>query len=203
MGILADVHFAYQPMGIYDLSSLTQEQVNAAKSTDDAYVTGAVSDITETFTVKGDVAMGYTLFTSSAGPSATIFTNKTDTATFGADMVASLYTWKEGGAIKTNVASRMMQKEALHHAQSASFIAIIIVQWADLVICYIGPITIALGTRPLRFTHWTTGIPFSIFIFLYDEARKYLMRRTSFATTDKETGRTMRFPGWLERNTYY
>ena len=134
-----------------------------------------------------------------------------------------------------NVASRMMQKEALHHAQSASFIAIIIVQWADLVICktrwlsirtqgmknatmnfallwetclgallcYIPQIGVALGTRPLRFTHWMTGVPFSIFIFLYDETRKYLMRRTSFSTTDKETGRTMRFPGWLERNTYY
>merc|ERR1712167_239306 len=34
-----------------------------------------------------------------------------------------------------NVNSRMIQKSALNHAQSASFIAIIIVQWADLVIC--------------------------------------------------------------------
>jgi len=129
----------------------------------------------------------------------------------------------------------MIQKEALHHAQCASFIAIIVVQWADLVICktrwlsirtqgmknhvmnfaliwesilgailcYITPIGLALGTRPLRFTHWMTGIPFSIFIFLYDETRKYLMRSTSDSTTDKETGRTVRYPGWLERNTYY
>jgi len=233
--ILADVHFAYQPMGIYDLSSLTQEQVNAAKSTDDAYVTGAVSDITETFTVKGDVAMGYTLFTSSAGPSATIFTNKTDTVTFGADMVASLYTWKEGGAIKTNVASRMMQKEALHHAQCASFICIIIVQWADLMICktrwlsirqqgmvnpamnfgllfetilgaflcYCPGIGVALGTRPIRLTHWVPGAPWAIFIFMYDEIRKKMMRGTSREMTDEDTKKVTRDPGWLERNTYY
>merc|ERR1711865_830707 len=133
-----------------------------------------------------------------------------------------------------NVNSRQMQKEALHHAQCASFIAIIIVQWADLVICktrwlsiraqgmknpvmnfalifecllgailcYVTPIGRALGTRPLRVTHWFTAMPFSIFIFLYDEIRKYLMRQTSISETDKVTGRTIREPGWLELNTY-
>ena len=34
-----------------------------------------------------------------------------------------------------NVISRMMQKEALAHAQCAGFICIIVVQWADLMIC--------------------------------------------------------------------
>mmetsp|Transcript_18870 Transcript_18870/g.38697 ORF Transcript_18870/g.38697 Transcript_18870/m.38697 type:complete len:1343 (-) Transcript_18870:193-4221(-) len=34
-----------------------------------------------------------------------------------------------------NVASRMIQKEAQHHAQGAYFISIIVVQWADLLIC--------------------------------------------------------------------
>ena len=28
-----------------------------------------------------------------------------------------------------------MQKEALHHAQCAYFVSIVVVQWADLVIC--------------------------------------------------------------------
>merc|ERR1711865_1105823 len=117
-----------------------------------------------------------------------------------------------------NVNSRQMQKEALHHAQCASFIAIIIVQWADLVICktrwlsirqqgmrndvmnfalvwelllgamicYI-PGTSAILIQPLRMTHWFTAVPFSIFIFLYDETRKYLMRMTSITMTDKTT----------------
>lgn len=34
-----------------------------------------------------------------------------------------------------NIASRMSQKEALAHAQASFFVAIVIVQWADLVIC--------------------------------------------------------------------
>merc|ERR1711916_214123 len=34
-----------------------------------------------------------------------------------------------------NIASRMVQKEALHHAQGAFFVSIVIVQWADLLIC--------------------------------------------------------------------
>jgi sodium/potassium-transporting ATPase subunit alpha len=34
-----------------------------------------------------------------------------------------------------NVASRMVQREALAHAQSAYFVSIVIVQWADLLIC--------------------------------------------------------------------
>lgn len=34
-----------------------------------------------------------------------------------------------------NIASKMSQKEALHHAQAAYFISIIVVQWADLLIC--------------------------------------------------------------------
>mmetsp|Transcript_43206 Transcript_43206/g.74855 ORF Transcript_43206/g.74855 Transcript_43206/m.74855 type:complete len:1331 (+) Transcript_43206:142-4134(+) len=34
-----------------------------------------------------------------------------------------------------NVASRMAQKEALHHAQGSYFVSIVIVQWADLLIC--------------------------------------------------------------------
>jgi len=37
--------------------------------------------------------------------------------------------------ICVNIASRMIQKEALHHAQCAYFVSIVVVQWADLVIC--------------------------------------------------------------------
>jgi magnesium-transporting ATPase (P-type) len=137
--------------------------------------------------------------------------------------------------MEVNVASRMMQKEALHHAQSAYFVCIVIVQWADLVIsktrrnsmfqqgmnnplmnfgliaetllaaflCYTPGVNSALGTRPLRFTHWLPGVPFSMFIFLYDETRKFLMRATTNLVTDKATQLVIRAPGWLERNTYY
>ena len=35
----------------------------------------------------------------------------------------------------SNIASRMVQKEALAHAQASYFVSIIVVQWADLLIC--------------------------------------------------------------------
>ena len=35
----------------------------------------------------------------------------------------------------SNIASRMTMKEALHHAQGAFFVSIVVVQWADLLIC--------------------------------------------------------------------
>ena len=38
-------------------------------------------------------------------------------------------------------------------------------------LCY-SPVSVALGTRPLRLTHWFPGMPFSVLIFLYDETRK-------------------------------
>merc|ERR1711934_718320 len=34
-----------------------------------------------------------------------------------------------------NIFSRMSQKEALHHAQGAFWMCIVVVQWADLLIC--------------------------------------------------------------------
>ena len=37
--------------------------------------------------------------------------------------------------MEVNVASRMVQREALANAQSAYFVSIVVVQWADLLIC--------------------------------------------------------------------
>jgi sodium/potassium-transporting ATPase subunit alpha len=134
-----------------------------------------------------------------------------------------------------NIASKMVQKEALHHAQATYFITIVVVQWADLIICktrwlsvrtqgmqntvlnfglffetllaawlmYAPGLNLGLGTRPVRFTHWFPGIPFSILIFVYDECRKYLMRHTSKEHTMKGTGQVYRDAGWIEQNTYY
>ena len=40
-----------------------------------------------------------------------------------------------------------------------------------------------------RWTWWLVPMPFSLLIFIYDEVRKYLIRR---------------YPGgWVERETYY
>jgi sodium/potassium-transporting ATPase subunit alpha len=134
----------------------------------------------------------------------------------------------------SNVMSRMMQKEALHFSQGAFWGSIVIVQWADLVICKTRWLSLAnqgmsnsamnfglffetmlaavlaytpalkvLGTRPIRFVHWFPAMPFSMFIFAYDETRKFLMRTTSEVSIDAKTGRANRAPGWLEYNTYY
>jgi magnesium-transporting ATPase (P-type) len=150
-------------------------------------------------------------------------------------LVDSLYTWKDvNDKVHTNVANRMIQEEALKYAQTSGFTTIIVVQWADLMICktrwlsiadqgmvnplmnfgllfetilgslmcYFTPLGAALNTRPLRFSHWFPGMPFCIFIFLYDECRKWLMRKTDKAEIAEDN--TLKKVGvWLKENTYY
>ncbi|KAH7698831.1 Na/K ATPase [Aphelenchoides avenae] len=105
--------------------------------------------------------------------------------------------------------------------QTAYFVSIVIVQWADLIIsktrrnslvqqgmsnwtlnfglvfetclaaflCYCPGLDNGLRMYGLRFSWWFPALPFSILIFIYDEARRYLIRR---------------YPGgWVERETYY
>jgi len=104
---------------------------------------------------------------------------------------------------------------------TAFFVSIVIVQWADLLICktrrnsivqqgiknhmlnfglvfetclaaflsYCPGMDKGLRMYPLKFNWWLPAIPFSISIFVYDEVRKYLLRRNP--------------GGWLEKETYY
>jgi sodium/potassium-transporting ATPase subunit alpha len=137
------------------------------------------------------------------------------------------------GTVRVNVANRMVQDEALHHSQTAYFISIVIVQWADLLICktrwlslyhqgmvnpamnfgllfetvlaaflcYVPGVDTALGTRAIRLLHWVPAVPFAIVIFLYDEVRKYIMRKNS--STKQQGKQIITEYGWLARNTYY
>merc|ERR1711988_1988362 len=134
---------------------------------------------------------------------------------------------------------------AIQHGQTAAFISIVIVQWADLAICktrslsmyhqgmrnnfmifglfsetllcailaYLPGIDVALGTRPVQFIHWIPSMPFSIMIFLYDEARKYIIRNNpkwlpgstvlkleGIATNGKKD---YGWGPWLRKFTYY
>ena len=134
-----------------------------------------------------------------------------------------------------NIASRMAQKEALDNARAGYWVSIVVVQWADLLICktrwlsiraqglrnstlnfglffetllagwlcYYSVFAAGLQTRPIRFTHWMPGVPWSIMIFMYDEVRKYLMRATSPEIIDPDTKQVKREAGWIELNTYY
>jgi len=117
--------------------------------------------------------------------------------------------------------NKKYQEEALAYAQTAYFISIIVVQWADLLIaktrklsifeqgmsnqflnfgllfetvlgatlCYTKPFNSVFNTRPLHILHWCPGIPWSILIFVYDETRKFYMRKHK--------------DGWLDRYTYW
>lgn len=62
-------------------------------------------------------------------------------------------------------------------------------------LCYIPFIQTAFETRPLRFVHWLPAIPFSFFIFFYDELRKLAIRLGD--------NRGNKFGIWLRENTYW
>ncbi|CAD5112615.1 DgyrCDS1828 [Dimorphilus gyrociliatus] len=114
------------------------------------------------------------------------------------------------------------QRKVLEYTcHTGFFTAIVVVQWADLLICKTRKnsifqqgminhqLTFALffetllavflsytpgfhrGLRmyPLRYYYWVVPMPFSLLIFIYDECRKWIIRR---------------YPGcWMERETYY
>ncbi|CAG9328025.1 unnamed protein product [Blepharisma stoltei] len=120
--------------------------------------------------------------------------------------------------------------EALHYAQCAFFVAIVVTQWANLhivrtreqslidqglhnwilnwsmvletalavILCYVPGINSALGGRPLPYLHWGfPAIPSFILLIIYDESRKFLLRR------EKARLRGTGEKGWIEANTFY
>merc|ERR1711962_1052277 len=104
---------------------------------------------------------------------------------------------------------------------TAFFVSIVVVQWADLIICktrknsvfqqgmknhfmnfglvfetilaiflsYTPGMDKGLRMYPLYFNWWLPAIPFSIAMFIYDETRKFFLRRNP--------------GGWIEQETYY
>ncbi|KAL2102808.1 hypothetical protein ACEWY4_001976 [Coilia grayii] len=105
---------------------------------------------------------------------------------------------------------------------TAFFASIVIVQWADLIICktrrncliqqgifsnkvlifglfeetalaaflsYCPGMDVALRMYPLKPCWWFCAFPYSLLIFLYDEVRRYILRRNP--------------GGWVELETYY
>jgi sodium/potassium-transporting ATPase subunit alpha len=113
------------------------------------------------------------------------------------------------------------RKQLEYTCHTAFFVSIVVVQWADLIICktrrnslihqgmrnhvlnfgiffetalaaflsYTPGMDKGLRMYPLKFNWWLPAIPFSILIFIYDEARKFIIRRNP--------------GGWVERETYY
>ncbi|XP_045105773.1 sodium/potassium-transporting ATPase subunit alpha-like isoform X1 [Portunus trituberculatus] len=104
---------------------------------------------------------------------------------------------------------------------TAFFVAIVVVQWADLIICktrrnsilhqgmknmvlnfglcfettlaaflsYTPGMDKGLRMYPLKFYWWLPALPFSLLIFVYDECRRFVLRRNP--------------GGWVEMETYY
>eukprot|EP00118_Oscarella_pearsei_P002645 m.11136 g.11136 ORF g.11136 m.11136 type:complete len:1036 (+) comp23003_c0_seq1:66-3173(+) len=113
------------------------------------------------------------------------------------------------------------RKRLEYTCHTAFFVSIVIVQWADLIICktrrnslfmqgmknhhltfgilfetalaclltYTPGLNAGLRLYPLKGNWWAPALPFSLIIFIYDEIRKYLIRK---------------YPGgWVEKETYY
>jgi len=113
------------------------------------------------------------------------------------------------------------RKKLEYTCHTAFFVSIVIVQWADLIICktrrnsiyhqgmrnwvlnfglvfetllaaflsYTPGMDAALRMYPLKWNWWLPAIPFSIAIFVYDETRRFILRRNP--------------GGWVEMETYY
>ncbi|XP_055500655.1 sodium/potassium-transporting ATPase subunit alpha [Leucoraja erinacea] len=113
------------------------------------------------------------------------------------------------------------RKVVEYTCHTSFFISIVVVQWADLVICktrrnsvfqqgmknkilifglfeetalaaflsYTPGTDIALRMYPLKPSWWFCAFPYSLIIFLYDEARRFIIRRNP--------------GGWVEQETYY
>ncbi|XP_020903916.1 sodium/potassium-transporting ATPase subunit alpha-B isoform X1 [Exaiptasia diaphana] len=114
------------------------------------------------------------------------------------------------------------QRKILEYTcHTAFFVSIVIVQWADLIICktrrnslftqgmknkmlnfgllfetllavflsYTPGMAYGLNMYPLNWNWWFPAFPFSLVIWIYDEVRRYILRR---------------YPGcWLDKETYY
>merc|ERR1712032_1464835 len=113
-------------------------------------------------------------------------------------------------------------RKALEYTcHTAFFVSIVVVQWADLIICktrknsvfqqgmknhfmnfglvfetvlaavlsYTPGMDKGLRMYPLYINWWLPALPFSLLIFVYDETRKFLLRRNP--------------GGWIESETYY
>ncbi|XP_031345413.1 sodium/potassium-transporting ATPase subunit alpha isoform X12 [Photinus pyralis] len=113
------------------------------------------------------------------------------------------------------------RKTLEYTCHTAFFVSIVIVQWADLIICktrrnsilhqgmrnwalnfglvfetalaaflsYTPGMDKGLRMFPLKFLWWLPALPFSLAIFVYDEIRRFYLRRNP--------------GGWLEQETYY
>lgn len=112
---------SYQPLGYWDINDWNSTEAQTSSSSSEA--TSAVLSLIEGSEYK---MLGHKLFSDAT------FKQTKDQDSF--EYIYSL-SFFDGDRQYANIASRMIQKEALHYAQTAYFITIVIVQIADLLVC--------------------------------------------------------------------
>ena len=111
----------YQPLGYWDINDWNSTEAKTSSSSSEA--TSAVLSLIDASDYK---MLGRKLFSNAT------FRQTKDQESF--EYIYSL-SFFEGSTQYANIASRMIQKEALHYSQTAYFITIVIVQIADLLAC--------------------------------------------------------------------
>ena len=120
--------FQAQLPGVY--SVLDPSIANPVTSGDQAEATGDVLDIIESYFLGLGIPNGDDSFENA------VFLQPTFGEPASSTVRQFCYCERDAdGRILVNVASRQMQDEALTHAQCAYFVSIVVVQWADLLIC--------------------------------------------------------------------
>jgi sodium/potassium-transporting ATPase subunit alpha len=240
--LVDDVFMSYQPLGVFGITnpSDTKDTVKAPSAAKTAFKDITVNvmaqnssiSATESFTLSQSVYRSGVLVAVASENGKPVCTGDACLLDYRAGFTSVEET---SGTTFSNIMSRMMQAKALAVTQTAYFVAIIVSQWANLIVCrtrllsivdqgmdnsvlnmgivfetivgmafcYVSFIQDVFRTDAIRVTHWFCAMPFSLFIFAYDETRKFLLRKTSRSYVDKKTGRIFRSKGWLEENTYY
>jgi sodium/potassium-transporting ATPase subunit alpha len=238
--IAEDLFFSYQPLGVYAVTGTdsTKNDLQAPNNAKNEFVGAQVNLVdvngtmskTNTFALSGKAYRDGSAFTR-------VMVDGKPTCT-GEECLLDYhtgFTLHVDGKTRINILSRMIQSHAIEVAQTAFFVAVIITQWANLIVCrtrlvslvtqgmnnstlnmglvfetvvgaafcYSGFLQDIFRTQNIRLTHWFCALPFSLFIFAYDEMRKFILRGTSISVVDAKTGRIHRTKGWIERNTYY
>lgn len=130
--------------------------------------------------------------------------------------------------------SYQSRKELEWTCHTAFFVTIVIVQWADLLICktrwnslfvqgmknnaltfglffetalacllsYAPGTQVGLRLFAVSWRHWLTPLPFAVYILVYDEIRKYNMRKVNPAD-HPDAGKPTKVAAWLIAETYY
>ncbi len=122
------------------------------------------------------------------------------TAFFAAIVVAQAFTVF---ACKTRVLSLFQ-----HGNNNNALIFSVILEFAvALTIIYVPVFQRGFGVRPIKFWHWLPGVPFGMLIILYDEVRKWLIRKDLYESgkhglVDTST-RFRKFARWVRRFTLW